>query len=125
VPLPAQALDHGTGYLLAAAICRGLTGRLLGQGTATARASLIGTANLLMGARTAGTTADPGLAASRRVVRDTEWGPASAVQPPGTIAGAGGWWDVPAGPLGRHPAQFPGPGAALDARIDQGADLRG
>ncbi|HZX65963.1 MAG TPA: hypothetical protein VFE76_11240, partial [Myxococcales bacterium] len=25
VPLPAQALDHGTGYLLAAAVCRSLT----------------------------------------------------------------------------------------------------
>lgn len=27
VPLPAQALDHGAGYLLAAGICRALTRR--------------------------------------------------------------------------------------------------
>lgn len=43
VPLPAQALDHATGYLLAAGICRALAG-----GTARlVRASLLGTANLL------------------------------------------------------------------------------
>lgn len=48
VPLPAQALDHATGYLLAAAVCRGLTGRLEGLPPARIRASLVGTANLLM-----------------------------------------------------------------------------
>jgi hypothetical protein len=48
VPLPAQALDHATGYLLAAAVCRGLTGRYDGLPPAGIRGALIGTANLLM-----------------------------------------------------------------------------
>ncbi|MCW2548282.1 MAG: CoA transferase, family protein, partial [Mycobacterium sp.] len=47
VPLPAQALDHGTGYLLAAAICRALTELLTSGRGADVRCSLIGTANLL------------------------------------------------------------------------------
>jgi hypothetical protein len=48
VPLPAQALDHGTGYLLAAAVCRSLT-RALRRGEATtARTSLARTARFLV-----------------------------------------------------------------------------
>src|SRR5512144_772368 len=41
-PLPAQALDHGTGYLIAAAVFRGLT-----DGRASAWLSLARTARLL------------------------------------------------------------------------------
>ncbi len=42
-PLPAQALDHGTGYLIAAAACRALS-----DGHACARLSLARTARLLV-----------------------------------------------------------------------------
>ncbi len=120
-PLPAQALDHGTGYLVAAAICRALTGRLRGQGTAEVRASLAGTANVLMGTKFSPPDDEPDLT-SRMAGRDTDWGPVNAVEQPGTIDDGGGWWDVPAGPLGRHPARFPDARATAGAGADQGSD---
>lgn len=48
-PLPAQALDYGTGWLLGAAIARALHRRLTESRVSTIRASLIATANLLYG----------------------------------------------------------------------------
>ena len=56
VPLPAQALDHGSGYLLAAAVCRGLCDARNDAVSVDARVSLAGTANALMGM---GATGDP------------------------------------------------------------------
>ena len=56
IPLPAQALDHGAGYLLAAAACRALTDRLRGEAT-TARTSLARVALLLA---SLGENGDPG-----------------------------------------------------------------
>ncbi|MEE1942874.1 CoA transferase [Streptomyces sp. TRM 70361] len=46
--LPAQALDHGTGYLLAAAVLRSLTGRRRYGGTHRVRLSLARTAHWLL-----------------------------------------------------------------------------
>ncbi|URN15633.1 MULTISPECIES: CoA transferase [Streptomyces] len=46
--LPAQALDHGTGYLVAAAVLRALTERLSGGGTWRVEASLAQTAHWLL-----------------------------------------------------------------------------
>ncbi|WP_255953883.1 CoA transferase [Streptomyces odontomachi] len=46
--LPAQALDHGTGYLLAAAVLRALTGRHVHGGGRHLRLSLTGTAGWLL-----------------------------------------------------------------------------
>ncbi|MFD8457493.1 CoA transferase [Streptomyces antimycoticus] len=46
--LPAQALDHGTGYLLAAGVLRGLTGRQEVGGGRHLRLSLAGTASWLL-----------------------------------------------------------------------------
>src|SRR5690606_12695692 len=46
-PLPAQALDHGTGYLLAAAVCRALATSVESGGATEIRASLVGAANVL------------------------------------------------------------------------------
>jgi len=115
VPLPAQALDHATGYLLAAAVCRGLSGRYDGLAPADVRGALVGTANLLMEKRVSMSSGlssriDPGsagLALERtRQIRDTFWGPVSAVGQPGLIGGLGGRWRVPAGPLGRDAPIF-------------------
>jgi hypothetical protein len=112
VPLPAQALDHATGYLLAAAVCRGLTGRFDGLAPADLRGALVGTANLLMEQPVSefAAVAGPELG-TVAVVRETAWGPVTAVPQPGTIAGAQGSWPIPAGPLGRHPPVFPSGGA--------------
>ncbi|NVK76143.1 CoA transferase [Streptomyces morookaense] len=46
--LPAQALDHGTGYLLAAAVLRSVTEQLTGGGSHVARFALAQTAAWLM-----------------------------------------------------------------------------
>ncbi|MGW1200571.1 CoA transferase [Streptomyces sp. NPDC002536] len=46
--LPAQALDHGTGYLLAAAVLRAVTEQLTGGGSRLARLALAQTAAWLM-----------------------------------------------------------------------------
>jgi CoA transferase family III len=109
VPLPAQALDHAAGYLLAAAVCRGLTGRYDGLAPAELRACLVGVANLLMQQVVSSVSpvceVDLGTAT---VSRETEWGPVRAVAQPGTIAGVAGSWRVRAGSLGRHSPIFPG-----------------
>jgi hypothetical protein len=111
--LPCQALDHGVGYLMAAAICRGLTDA--GErGPAGIRATLVGTANLLTHAPVSpvpepGEIAPPAMnLAAMRVRRETFWGPVNAIGQPGTIGGAAGNWRVQAGPLGRHQPQFGG-----------------
>jgi hypothetical protein len=98
-PLPAQALDHATGYLIAAAACRGLV-----DGRGSARLSLARTARLLV---ELGTDGDPGAPALGDVdalleSSDTAWGPVRQVRCPGCIDGHEVRWRQPAGPLGRH-----------------------
>jgi hypothetical protein len=106
VPLAAQALDHATGYLLAAAVVRALTARLATGRPATITASLLGTANLLLRLPVPG-----GLGAPRPEWTDadlvdvtTAWGPAGAVPSAGDITGWPASFAVPAGPLGRDAA---------------------
>lgn len=110
-PLPVQALDHATGYLMAAAAVRGLIARLdHGQGF-EARASLARTALLLQraGARVR-------LARSlREMTADdhfpqteaTPWGPARRLQPAYALDAAPAFWTLPAGPLGDAAASWP------------------
>ncbi len=109
-PLPAQALDHATGYLMAAAAVRALTRRLrTGEGT-IAHASLARTASLLMARRV-----ENGLAAS--LARETDddlapaveangRGPARRLKPPLAIDGAPMRWALPAPLLGSSPPEW-------------------
>jgi crotonobetainyl-CoA:carnitine CoA-transferase CaiB-like acyl-CoA transferase len=102
-PLPVQALDHATGYLLAAAVGRALTRRLTRSAVSRIRASLIGTANLLWSLpRPTGSPPKPSPGDFELVDTNTEWGPAHRVPLPGEIAGVTGQWQIEAGPLGRH-----------------------
>jgi crotonobetainyl-CoA:carnitine CoA-transferase CaiB-like acyl-CoA transferase len=106
VPLPVQALDHATGYLLAAAVGRALTARLT-RGTVTrVRASLAGTANLLWSLPRPEGSADqppmPRPADIPLVDTETAWGPARQVPVPGEISGTAPELVTQAGPLGRH-----------------------
>lgn len=104
VPLPAQALDHGTGYLVAAAVGIALR-RLAEEGVASdIRMSLVGTANALC----ARPVVD-GLRGRRPEVSSgdleptrTAWGSAHRVPTPGHIDGVPAAWTIDAGPLGRH-----------------------
>ena len=102
VPLPVQALDHATGYLLATAVGRALTRRLTRSAVSRIRASLTGTANLLWSLpRPAELPPRPSPGDFELVDAQTAWGPARRVPLPGSIAGVTAEWRVEAGPLGR------------------------
>ena len=98
-PLPAQALDHATGYLVAAAACRALS-----DGTATSRVSLARTARFLVDLGTNGDAKAPGIANPEDVLEPskTAWGDSLQVRNPGTIEGYEPRWRHEPGPLGRH-----------------------
>ena len=98
-PLPAQALDHGTGYLVAAAVCRALT-----DGRSSARLSLARTARLLVELGTGGNPEAPWLSDTDALLEssDTAWGPVRQVPCPARIEGYDVRWRETAGPLGRH-----------------------
>jgi hypothetical protein len=111
IPLPAQALDHATGYLLAAAVCGALT-RLIRTGSCTdIRASLVGTANLLTDYPTPDglATPPPAWSLSDTVSVNTAWGPARRVPIPGSIAGVAPRLAIEGGPLGRHAPMWAAP----------------
>jgi crotonobetainyl-CoA:carnitine CoA-transferase CaiB-like acyl-CoA transferase len=110
VPLPMQALDHATGYLMAAAAIRGLSHRRdTGEGMEV-RASLARTAHTLVSevnpswdtAPMSVMTPDDFIATPER----TAWGDAQRLKPPVVVEGAEMRWDYPAGPLGSSPARW-------------------
>jgi CoA-transferase family III len=102
-PLPVQALDHATGYLLAATAIRGVTARLTRGNGSTARLSLARTAKLLMDQ-----PADPEeirFAPETDSDRSpqielTDWGKAQRLLPPAQISDVPMQWDFPARQLG-------------------------
>lgn len=107
-PLPVQALDHATGYILAAAALRGLTRRATeGQGSAS-RASLARTAALLV-SRTGRDEAPMGPLGEADLDPQTEatsWGPARRVRPPLAIDGVEIGTKIPAMKLGSSEARW-------------------
>jgi crotonobetainyl-CoA:carnitine CoA-transferase CaiB-like acyl-CoA transferase len=90
-PLPAQALDHGTGYLLAAAICRALAGQFAGGAVATVRSSLARTAKWLVDLGEGGDPAAHDLTPDEAAVwmepAETPWGKVERVRCPGRLQG--------------------------------------
>jgi crotonobetainyl-CoA:carnitine CoA-transferase CaiB-like acyl-CoA transferase len=111
LPLPVQALDHATGYLLATAVLRGLEQRVNTGVGSIARASLARTGALLR------TTLDPaGLSRPllapetlddlNPMTEHTGWGPAKRIKWPVQIAGVDMKWSVGAGPLKRDEARW-------------------
>ncbi|GAA4925180.1 CoA transferase [Streptomyces coeruleoprunus] len=106
--LPAQALDHGTGYLLAAAVLRGLTERQRDGAGRVARLSLTQTAHWLVhGPADGGTGPEGGEAYSPApwlVERDGPVGRVRYARSPVGFAGGPVDW---AGPAGRWGADTP------------------
>ncbi|HKV53167.1 MAG TPA: CoA transferase [Candidatus Binataceae bacterium] len=103
VPLPVQALDHATGYLMAATAIRGVTRRLIRGNGMEARLSLARTAKLLVEAgagHTAEALAPETSADSSSTIENTDWGAAQRLNPPIMIAGTPIRWDYPASKLG-------------------------
>ncbi len=108
-PLPVQALDHATGYLMAAAALRGLTTRRRDATGTSACVSLARTALALVDAPPA-TDADrldpldpPAFDAATET---TPWGPARRLVPPARIDGVRIGWDLPATDLGADPPRW-------------------
>ena len=108
VPLPVQALDHATGYLLAASAIRLLTERLANGRGGSARLSLARTAKLLL--EDGPGTHDPLRAEDALdqdpAIENTAWGPARRLRVPVQISGTVVRWDWPATDLGSHRAQW-------------------
>lgn len=103
-PLPVQALDHGTGYLMAAAALKALTLRREKALASTMQLSLAGTANFLS-AVAAPTDAQTMPAETEADIcpaqEHTSWGLAHRVRFPVQLAGSEFGWDIPAGELRR------------------------
>ncbi|MEV7129590.1 CoA transferase [Streptomyces sp. NPDC093260] len=97
--LPAQALDHGTGYLLAAAVLRALTEQSSEGGSRVVRLTLARTAAWLTGAAAAGADA-------ARAADSASDAAGAAPEGVGTVAGApydgpGPWLAETDSPIGR------------------------
>jgi CoA-transferase family III len=109
VPLPVQALDHGTGYLLAAAAVRGLVNRRLTGRGMTARLSLARTATMLWEAGGGGEQAPFAPRSEDDLspwLEVTSWGNARRLSPPVVVPGAPMSWPCGASALGSVPAAW-------------------
>ncbi|OAI44598.1 acyl-CoA transferase [bacterium SCGC AG-212-C10] len=108
-PLPAQALDHGTGYLIAAAVLQGVRRRAATGRGVSARLSLARTARLLQSGPAGSfehelapvTDGD-----NEPELEATSWGPARRLRPPLAVEGAEQRWERPATSLGSHAAEW-------------------
>lgn len=105
VPLPVQALDFATGYLVAAAALRALRVQQTTGRVSSARLSLARTALLLTSAGAHAATGS-GLSPEGRdfgaELEQTTWGPVQRVHPPFKVDGQSPSWGLPAGALRRH-----------------------
>lgn len=113
LPLPVQALDHATGYLMATAVLRALERRLQQGHGSIVRASLARTGALLMGAGTnQGTAAAPlepeSPADWADAIEPTVWGPARRLRWPLQVEGLCFGWSSGAVPLGSSEARWTG-----------------
>jgi hypothetical protein len=110
-PLPVQALDHATGYLLAAAVVRAVN--LRRQGTiAAARVSLARTAAELLATGPSGSGPKPSAQTYAAVPEETAWGSGRRLPPPLDIEGVRISWDRPASPLGSAAPDWAAPDRA-------------
>ena len=111
VSLPVPALDHATGYLMAAATIRALELRMASGHGSIVRASLARTGALLMGAAMqTRAPAQPALPESPSDwaddVEETPWGRARRVRWPLHVDGVVMGWRTPATTLGSSPAAW-------------------
>lgn len=105
--MPCQLLDHGTGYLCAAAVLRGLADQAVAGGTQVRELSLARTAQWLLGSPTAGLTPASGGPAGG----DADWlttvgspeGTVTVVRPLGQLDGRELTWPAPLTRYGGDP----------------------
>ena len=102
-PLPVQALDHATGYFMAAAAIQRLTRRRVSGTGSRARLSLARTAKLLIdwGAGPPEPELSPLTEADYAITSEpTSWGNVRRLRPPLSVTGAPMWWPNAARALG-------------------------
>ena len=105
--MPCQLLDHGTGYLCAAAALRGLADQAVAGGTQVRELSLARTAHWLLGSAAAGLAP----ASGGRAGGDADWlttlgsaeGTVTVVRPPGRLDGRELAWPSPLTRYGGDP----------------------
>jgi hypothetical protein len=108
--MPCQLLDHGTGYLCAAAALRGLADQAVAGGTQVRELSLARTAHWLLGSAAAGLAP----ASGGRAGGDADWlttlgsaeGPVTVVRPLGQLDGLELAWPSPLTRYGSDPAAW-------------------
>ncbi len=108
-PLPVQALDHATGYLMAAAAVRAVSFAANGDGLRAARLSLARTGELLVGypQNTEGKLRkEPRPGDFMSAVEHTPWGRANRLKPALAIEGTPMEWKRAASELGSSIAQW-------------------
>lgn len=106
--LPAQALDHGTGYLLAAEVLRALTEQTDEGGSRFVRLALARTAAWLMNGITADTRGDAPYDGPDAWLAEADSGIGRLryALPPVSFAGGPTDWARPPGPWGTDPARW-------------------
>lgn len=105
-PLPCQALDHASGYLLAFGAMAALLRRAEEGGSWLVRVSLAGTGEWIKRlGRVEGGLAAPGIADPAAFFETTEsgFGPMTAVRHGAILSATPARWALPAMPLGSHP----------------------
>jgi crotonobetainyl-CoA:carnitine CoA-transferase CaiB-like acyl-CoA transferase len=117
--MPCQLLDHGTGYLCAAAVLRALATQARRGGTQFRELALARTANWLLGSRGAGQARTGGAhtdgapegrdAGSWLTTLDSARGPVTTVLPPGELDGHGFTWPRALSSYGGDPATWAQP----------------
>lgn len=108
-PLPVQALDHGTGYLMAAAAIRAISRAIKGDGLNSVKLSLARTAGLLSAypqSEKGTLTKEPQPRDFSHAIETTPWGQAHRLKPALSITGTPMEWDLPACELGSSRAEW-------------------
>ncbi len=105
-PLPVQALDYGTGYLMAAAAIRGVTERLQSGLGSESKVSLARTARWLTDRERPASFAPPFDPSDHLEPATTEWGSITRVRALEGIAGITPTFGIDPGPLGRHAPEW-------------------
>jgi len=107
--LPCQLLDHGTGYLCAAAALRALARQATHGGTQFRELALARTASWLLSQDRHEPAPEPGPAAGQPtwfITLDSAEGPVTMVRPPGELHGARLGWPGPLHRYGGDPARW-------------------
>uniref|UniRef100_UPI000B04A398 CoA transferase n=1 Tax=Leisingera sp. F5 TaxID=1813816 RepID=UPI000B04A398 len=109
-PLPVQALDHATGYLMAAAVLSALATAAQGVAVPAARLSLARTAELLAGMQKCAEGPDvtkPANSDFAQEIENSGWGPGRRLAAPLALDTSQMRWDRPASRCGSAPAYWP------------------